>query len=71
MGIKMQSWHYRKQIPGKPMKGTSTMYQDNDNAAHSSDLGVPKIESIEDLLKKRGFFDTFEREMKDEEVLVG
>lgn len=52
------------------MKGTSAMHKDNGTAAHSIDLGVPRIESIEDLLRKRGFFDTFEHEKKDEEVLV-
>jgi hypothetical protein len=53
------------------MKGTSSaMHKDNDSAAHSMDLGVARIESIEDLLRKRGFFDTFEHEKKDEEVLV-
>ncbi len=53
------------------MKGTSSaMHQDNDSVQHSMDLGVVRIESIEDLLRKRGFFDTFEHEEKDEQVLV-
>ena len=52
------------------MKGTSTMPKDDDTAAHSIDLGVARIESIEDLLRKRGFFDTFEHDKKEEEVVV-
>jgi len=54
------------------MKGTSSMHNDDYNAAaHSRDLNPAKIESIEDLLRSRGFFDTAERDKKDEEVLVG
>ncbi len=43
---------------------------DRDSGTDSLELGVIKIESIEDLLKRRGFFDTAEREKKEEEVLV-
>ena len=55
------------------MEGTSlTMRNENEAAAHSADMSVQRIESIEDLLRTRGFFETFEREKKkDEEVLVG
>lgn len=43
---------------------------DRETEAHSRELGVARIESIEDLLRSRGFFDTAERDIKDEEVLV-
>jgi hypothetical protein len=53
------------------MEGTTlVMRKENDSAAHSTDLATPRIESIEDLLRTRGFFDTFDREKREEEVLV-
>lgn len=54
------------------MKVTTAMYNDDhDGGAHSRDSGVTRIESIEDLLRSRGFFDTAELDQKEEEVLVG
>jgi hypothetical protein len=48
--------------------------EDKDSALHSRDLDIAEIESIEDLLRTRGFFDTAEPEServkKDEGVLV-
>lgn len=42
----------------------------NDDHESSRDLAVARIESIEDLLRSRGFFDTAERDKKEAEVLV-
>jgi hypothetical protein len=49
-------------------KGTFAMNNDNrDNGAHSGSLilaGVEPVESIEDLIRQRGFFDTVETDDK-------
>jgi hypothetical protein len=45
--------------------------EDRDTETHSQDLGASRIESIEELLRKRGFFDSVERvQKKDEPALV-
>jgi hypothetical protein len=49
------------------------MYNDNNTAAQSRDLilaGGEPIESIEDLLRKCGFFDAIVCGEKDEEVFA-
>jgi hypothetical protein len=54
---------------------TATQRNDHDNATPSQDLSVTRIETIEDLLRKRGFFDTVERDKtahdkEDQKVMV-
>ncbi len=55
----------------KPKKGTKhTMPTKDNEVGLNSREGSARIESIEDLLRSRGFFDTAERDKKDTEVLV-
>jgi hypothetical protein len=54
-------------------KETSTVHKDDqDTAVQSRDSSPVRIETIEELLRKRGFFDSAERwnREKDTEVLV-
>jgi hypothetical protein len=56
------------QSRGKPE--VQNLQEDRNLESHSHDLNASKIESIEEILKRRGFFETPELEQKEEEVLV-
>ena len=60
-------------LDGEARKGSIAMHTKNDEqAVNSRELSATRIESIEDLLRSRGFFDTPDRENTEAaEVLVG